>query len=232
MKTSSLLYLISFFLLILIACSEDDDNEAPANPDPCADVNCQNGGTCVDGQCNCLEGFIGPFCETRDPCADINCLNGGVCIDGICDCPPRYTGVNCQEENTASSIILKKVILRNWPSTDFGANWDEPACGAAAADLYITLSNNQGFSYTSEVYPNATAGTEYTFSQGLPLSSDQPEGSFQFRIFDQDSAACAPDDEMVFGQGAIYFDQNGLPDSARFTNNNYQVDFFIDYGFD
>ena len=32
--------------------------------DPCADVVCQNGGSCVDGTCICPEGYTGPNCET------------------------------------------------------------------------------------------------------------------------------------------------------------------------
>lgn len=35
-----------------------------AKPDPCEEVVCQNGGTCVAGTCNCPEGFAGTLCET------------------------------------------------------------------------------------------------------------------------------------------------------------------------
>ncbi len=35
------------------------------NPDPCKDVVCQNGGTCVDGTCGCLTGYEGTNCETE-----------------------------------------------------------------------------------------------------------------------------------------------------------------------
>lgn len=35
-----------------------------AKPDPCEEFVCQNGGTCVDGTCNCPEGFAGTMCET------------------------------------------------------------------------------------------------------------------------------------------------------------------------
>lgn len=32
--------------------------------DKCKDVTCQNGGACVDGTCNCVNGYTGANCET------------------------------------------------------------------------------------------------------------------------------------------------------------------------
>ena len=54
----------SMFFLFLIAlawtgCKDD-------TPNPCDNVVCQNGGSCVDGNCNCPEGFSGNFCEEVD----------------------------------------------------------------------------------------------------------------------------------------------------------------------
>jgi hypothetical protein len=34
------------------------------NKDKCKDVVCQNGGTCSDGNCNCLAGYEGDRCQT------------------------------------------------------------------------------------------------------------------------------------------------------------------------
>lgn len=33
--------------------------------DPCEDVTCKNGGTCINGVCNCPSGYTGSSCETR-----------------------------------------------------------------------------------------------------------------------------------------------------------------------
>lgn len=33
--------------------------------DPCEDVNCQNGGTCNEGECLCISGYEGVDCETQ-----------------------------------------------------------------------------------------------------------------------------------------------------------------------
>jgi len=35
------------------------------NDDPCKDVTCLNGGTCVDGTCNCAAGYEGTDCSTE-----------------------------------------------------------------------------------------------------------------------------------------------------------------------
>ena len=34
--------------------------------DPCKDVTCQNGGTCVEGDCECADGYTGTNCETEE----------------------------------------------------------------------------------------------------------------------------------------------------------------------
>ncbi|VDM47671.1 unnamed protein product [Toxocara canis] len=72
---------------------------------PCAQVECQNNGTCVlgpDGQasCLCLEGFNGERCEFS-VCATMPCMNGGICrasgTEASCECPPGLTGVLCEQ---------------------------------------------------------------------------------------------------------------------------------------
>jgi len=47
-----------FVLLFTIACFTSCS-------DPCEDVVCQNDGTCDDGICICVEGYMGTNCETE-----------------------------------------------------------------------------------------------------------------------------------------------------------------------
>ena len=66
-------------------------------PDPCASVNCFNGGYCVAGRCTCINDFQGDNCETPpDPCRNIVCFNNGICNNGVCNCVNGFRGTYCR----------------------------------------------------------------------------------------------------------------------------------------
>lgn len=50
--------------LFIFGCSDDED-PIVEEADPCLNVECQNGGECDNGTCNCPEGFEGEFCENE-----------------------------------------------------------------------------------------------------------------------------------------------------------------------
>ena len=66
MKNLSYLILITF-TLFLSACSEDN---------PCNDIQCQNDGICIDGKCDCPDGFEGELCQEKKLLLKSVMLNG------------------------------------------------------------------------------------------------------------------------------------------------------------
>jgi hypothetical protein len=87
-------FLLLSLALLVVLCT---NNPSSPNTDPCAGVTCLNGGTCVDGVCECPAGYTGAHCETAvDPCAGVTCQNGGHCDNGVCVCPAGFAGTYCQ----------------------------------------------------------------------------------------------------------------------------------------
>jgi len=72
------------------------------NDDPCEDLNCGTG-ICVDGTCDCPDGFSGVNCEIQDLCFGIDC-GPGTCMDGTCDCPDGFSGDNCEIEDLCFNV--------------------------------------------------------------------------------------------------------------------------------
>lgn len=87
----SLLLTVTVMVLLTLACEKTEETL-----DNCANIECQNGGTCFDGTCDCPNGFFGINCEIEDLCFGVTCENGGVCFDGNCNCPVGFIGANCE----------------------------------------------------------------------------------------------------------------------------------------
>ncbi|KAI7813166.1 putative tenascin-like [Triplophysa rosa] len=58
-------------------------------------VDCGENGQCVNGFCVCVEGFSGEDC-LESACPD-NCRGRGRCMDGECVCDEPWTGFDCSE---------------------------------------------------------------------------------------------------------------------------------------
>ncbi|MBU1017758.1 hypothetical protein KKA33_01890 [Patescibacteria group bacterium] len=64
------------------------------NPNPCDDVDCGSHGDCVDGVCDCDDGWQGDSCDEQNLCFGIECGNGD-CVNGECACDDNYYGKTC-----------------------------------------------------------------------------------------------------------------------------------------
>jgi hypothetical protein len=95
-KNSIMKKLLLFLPLLTILMFSSCDS------DPCKDVNCGNG-TCIEGTCDCDEGWGGENCDI-DLCAD--CENGD-CTTGDCNCFEGYEGDNCETE-------IREKFIGNW----------------------------------------------------------------------------------------------------------------------
>jgi len=97
MKKLILPTLVAFLTLFSVACSQCDDD-------------CSNGGTCNDGECDCLKGYSGPTCDSLDLCElnDVECAFG-LCENGDCICQEGYEGELCEVETRAKFIGMYQI---------------------------------------------------------------------------------------------------------------------------
>lgn len=88
------IYLFAVAILVSVGgCKKQE----PTNP--CVGIYCDNGGTCIDGHCVCINDFTGEFCRIApDSCLHINCGTHGYCSHGHCDCNANWTGANCDTQ--------------------------------------------------------------------------------------------------------------------------------------
>ncbi len=106
-----------FGLTIYSSCSKNE------TPDPCANVTCQNGGTCVNGSCKCPEGYEGADCSVKAALKFIGSYNAAD------DCNPPF--------RTGDSL---NYIISITPNTD-----------AAKIDI-INLANNNNLKATATIH--------------------------------------------------------------------------------
>lgn len=90
------LLMLSSTLLMIQSCNDN-----------CDDIECLNGGSCIDGSCDCPDGYSGTNCKTVDLCFGVTCQNGGDCVDGTCKCPDGFYGTSCENMTVQHRLLTK-----------------------------------------------------------------------------------------------------------------------------
>jgi hypothetical protein len=111
--------------------------------DDCKDVTCNNGGTCIEGTCDCLTGYEGAECSTETRAKFI----GTYTVAGSSACPTTGNG-------TISSLTL--------PISNSSSAANKIVINFAGANIVATVSGS-GFT----IDPNQTytaGGVVYTYT--------------------------------------------------------------------
>jgi hypothetical protein len=140
---------LSFLLgisLLIGACGQE----------PCAEVECLNGGTCLEGTCDCPEGFTGPSCESFESSEFLGSYTAsyGDCFDVSDD---HRVDVDLNPNNDTTSQLLLY-------------NLGDYACPNGELAVAASVNLNQ------IVIPDQTidcGGIEYTFSGSGELQGNR-----------------------------------------------------------
>ncbi len=168
-------------------------------------IECHNGGTCNDGECDCLKGYSGTFCDSLDLCElnDVECVFGD-CEDGLCICQTGYEGELCVIESRVKFLGKYRVSTERCDPLDTIAGKEIEIQRDVFDASKITISNL--FSYSN--FP-----INGFFSK---IEAAANANSMQFNIFGQ-----SPDDNQktINGTGLL-----NLTDTNNITISiNYRV---------
>ena len=94
-------------------------------PDACDGIVCQHDGSCVNGKCQCVDGYSGDYCEIEPECtADADCSGNEVCADYTCGCPTGTTwndvaqlccGAPAQEDPSLCLTVYQEASVGQCP---------------------------------------------------------------------------------------------------------------------
>lgn len=106
--------------------------------DACKDVTCLNGGTCIDGTCECADGYEGTDCSTEQRAK----FAGTYTMSGTVSCPISGDGTitNLPLTISNSSAGVTKVVIL-FAGTTFTA-------AISGTSLTLDSQTIQGFDYT------------------------------------------------------------------------------------
>lgn len=164
----------------------------------CRGIDCANGGTCNDGECDCLKGYEGENCEVKDICVldDVVCVFGD-CNEGICTCNEGIEKADC-------SVEAREKFIGYYRITEYAADLDT----ISSIEIEITkdLLNIPDMDITN-LFNNSQFPINGFFSRVRAVATPNTSN---FRIPGQ-----SPDgnDKSISGSGSI----TASPDSTVFN---------------
>ena len=155
---------------------------------PCEDVSCINGGVCIEGTCECEDGYYGDQCEEYDACYRNPCQNGGSCnsVTTFCDCPGPYTGADCSQ-------LYEDVLEGYWVRVVLSS------IDTTVVNDHLMVIRRSGSRFSIENLTNRNGGFTGGISDGEFIVD---EGS----VYDED---CENDARVTGGEGKIKYSDNG-----------------------
>ena len=150
MKTSFIKLLIILGITVTSSCN------------PCADTNCQNGGVCDDGNCNCPDGFAGPSCESTL-----------IFFDYLNSQPS-----NCVTGNLTDLELLVYSVGNN--SVHLTYTCTDPISGDLVAEKFITGTTNGNVITLNTINPTDTTEIWITSGTAEGINPVYAEGVYYY----------------------------------------------------
>ncbi len=155
-------------------------------------VPCSNGGTCNDGECDCLKGYSGASCEDIDSCdlLDVTCARG-YCETGLCYCDAGFEGEDCSFESRKKFLGTYNVIER---CPDLDTTWgyniviERNVLDGSVMDIANLFSYDN---YPIDGYFSKVEGTSNLGLESFTIKNQRPDdgeknisGSGSLSVFD------------------------------------------------
>ncbi len=205
--------IIFFFTTIIIICLFSNcrkwDLEEVSDLDPCENVFCQNGGICINGNCQCPEGYSGTYCDIVPYVATTGQLMFWTDFDG-------------PEIDIFVDGSYKGSINQKYTSTP-SCNGSNTLTVTLEEGVYKVTGQQDGGNLTWE--GNLTVQVEQCTS--IPFETDKKLSKIKINsITIKDFDAADPDDNSNWDSSSDFFDSsdNYRPDLAILihedVNNN------------